>query len=457
MTINSALLTGVSALIANSSALSAISDNIANANTVGYKSDETNFEDLVTQQSVYTQHNSGGVVADIRQDVTQQGTLTQATAATDLGVNGRGFFVTTDKPTGLTAVDTRTFTRAGDFTPDAQGYLRNGAGQYLQGWPADATGAVTTDPSDLTKLQTLNVNASGGAPDPTTTAAIDANLNAAQAASPQLASYSAATNSLSSYDAATGAGVKPDYSLQVPVYDSKGGRHTLQVSFLKSATPNQWNAEVYAVPASDVTGAGPNGQIAGGVVAFTADGRFDPANTTLPTTLTLGASAGGTGPSWASGLGVAGQTVALNLATSPGGLTQYAQASATDSVTGDGGAVGQLTNVTVDTKGDVEANFDNGVSRRIGQVALATFPDADGLQSVSGTGFRTTLDSGAFTLKSPGEAGAGAISPSTLESSTVDLSAQFTGLIVTQRAYSASAKIITTADQFLQDLIDLKR
>lgn len=453
MSINSAMLAGVSGLSANSSAMSAISDNIVNLNTVGYKQNRTDFVDLVTARGTQGAYNSGGVQASVRQLVTQQGQLSQTTSSTDLGIQGSGFFVTTEKP-GATAIDTRTFTRAGSFTLDSQGYLKNASGLYLQGWPSDATGKVATDPSDLTRLATIKIDASTGAPNPTTSVGVNANLASLQPVSPQEAGYAA--GAMAAYNPATAAGVKPDYSVQVPVYDSKGGKHTLQIDVLKSATPNQWHAEVRAVPASDVQGA-TNGLLSSGVIAFTADGKFDSANTTLPKTLAIGPSAGGTGPSWATGLGLAGQNLALNLATDASGLTQYALASGTTSVTGDGGPVGALTNVTVNDKGEVIANFDNGLTRRMAQVALATFPNPDGLLSVSGPGYRVSQESGTYTLKTPKSDGAGAISPSTLESSTVDLSAEFTGLIITQRAYSASAKIITTADQMLQDTIDIKR
>ena len=175
--------------------------------------------------------------------------------------------------------------------------------------------------------------------------------------------------------------------------------------------------------------------------------------------LDIGASAGPAGANgqWAAGLGVGGQQITINFATAPGGLTQLASASATQSIITNGTTFGNLTNIDVDQDGNVSANFDNGVSRRIAQVALATFVNPNGLSPISGNGYRTSLASGTFSLKAPGASGAGALSPSTLEASTVDLSSEFTGLIVTQRAYSASSKIITTADQMLQELISIIR
>jgi flagellar hook protein FlgE len=126
-------------------------------------------------------------------------------------------------------------------------------------------------------------------------------------------------------------------------------------------------------------------------------------------------------------------------------------------VTTNGTAFGNLTNVDIDEDGYVTAIFDNGVTRRIAQVAVATFANPNGLIGLNGNAYRMSNASGPYSLKSPGTGGAGLIAPSTLESSTVDLSTEFTGLITTQRAYSASSKIITTADAMLEELINIKR
>ena len=210
-----------------------------------------------------------------------------------------------------------------------------------------------------------------------------------------------------------------------------------------------------AAPATDVNTT--NGLIASGTVAFTTDGKLDPANTTLPAALVFGASGGGGSPAWADALGISAQTIGLDLDQAPGGLTQAASKNVVQSVTTNGTSFGNLGGISIDADGFVTAQYDNGVTRQIAQVALATFPDPDGLQSASGDVFKVSLDSGTYNLKTPGSGGAGTLSPSTLEASTVDLSSEFSGLIITQRAYSASSKIITTADELLQDLIDIKR
>jgi flagellar hook protein FlgE len=216
-----------------------------------------------------------------------------------------------------------------------------------------------------------------------------------------------------------------------------------------------------------VTGAGlTNGQIATGVVAFTSTGQIDPAKTTLfnmaSPSITFGASsAAAPGPgqvNWAPALGIAAQTVTLNLnggAGSTGGITQLDSQSVTQSITTNGTAFGNLTNVEINASGIVTAVFSNGVTRPIAQVAIATFPNPDGLTAVSGDAFQVSQNSGTFTLEAPGAGGAGQIDPATLESSTVDLSSQLTDLITSQSAYSASSKIITTANQMMQDLLNI--
>ena len=510
MSINSAMLAGVTGLTANASALAATSDNIANVNTVGYKLNQTNFSDLVTAASTQD-YSAGGVTTSTTAYVTQQGLLQSTSSPTDLAISGSGFFVTTQSPTDVTATAPRLFTRAGSFTVDSQGFLKNAAGLYLQGWLADTSGNINTDPSNIALLQPINVSTVGGAAGATSAAAVNANLQASQtlsqasidaagvsyatagvipatadpaaaavataimgggAAPTDAYSPTSATTSMAAYNATTGTGTKPDFSVTVPLADSQGGARSMQIDFLKSDLgPNQWYAEAHVVPASDVTAGAPliDGQVSTGVVSFTPDGRLDPNNTTLfnmaanggQASITFGASnaaAPAAGQvNWAPNLGINGQTVALTLGSAAGGLTQYDSQSIVQSVTTNGTPFGNLTSINIDSSGFVTAAFDNGVTRRIAQVAVATFPNPDGLSPVSGDAYRVSLQSGTYNLKPPGSGGAGTISPSSLEASTVDLSQEFSNLITTQQAYSASSKIITTADQMMQDLINVIR
>ncbi len=448
------MLAGVSGLIANSSALAAISDNIANVNTTAYKDNQVDFYTMVTSQAVTGQYSAGGVGSKNQQLVSQQGLIQGASSPTDMAISGDGFFAVSTSSTAQASE----FTRAGAFTPDANGYLVNDAGLYLQGWPVNANGTFTTDPSDLSKLQPINVKNLGAAVEQTSSVGVNANLDETTVVGAGAATYNAATNSMAAFEA-TGTGTAPDAPpIDLNVIDSVGGSHQLQVAFEKTSTPNQWNAEIYAVPASDVTTAGPNGQIAAGLVNFNSDGSIDLATSTLfgaagaTPSITLGAS-GAAAPAWSTGLGISGQTVSVDLSQ----LTQLASPSTVNSVTSDGASAGNIIGVQVDANGVVSALFDNSQVRDIAQVAIATFPNADGLTPVTGNAYTASLPAGNMTLKAAGTGGAGKIAPSSLEASTVDLSTEFTGLITTQKAYSASSKIITTADTMLDELINIIR
>ncbi|MDO8900848.1 MAG: flagellar hook protein FlgE [Phenylobacterium sp.] len=461
MSINSAMLAGVSGLTANSSALAAISDNIANINTVAYKRNQVNFANIVTAQAVTGRYSAGGVQGLTRQYISQQGLIQSANSSTDLAISGDGFFIVTEKGFGLTDADKRVFTRAGSFNVDSDGYLRNDAGFYLQGWPIAADGTINYNPSDLTELNSINVKNLGSAVQATANVTLNANLDKRQTISAAEGTYDPATRSMADWeensDPATGT--QPDFSIEMNIVDTMGGTHKVSFSLLRSAAnPNEWHAEIFAIPAADVTG-GPSGQIAQGLVMFNQDGTIDLANTTLfgaagaAPTISLAASGAGGTPRWDDGLGVGAQDIRFDLDK----LTQYASASTVRIVNPDGATVGTVVGVQVDEGGIVSAIFDNSQIRQIARIGVATFANPDGLQAVSGNSYRATIDSGEYVIKLPGQGGAGSISPSTLENSTVDMSAEFTGLITTQKAYSACSRIITTADQMLDELISMRR
>jgi len=456
MSINSALLAGVSGLVANSSALAAISDNISNVNTTAYKRNQVDFSTLVTSQAVKGEYSAGGVQGVTKTFVSQQGLIQSAASSTDLAISGDGFFVVSDSST----TPASKFTRAGAFEPDANGFLKNDAGLYLQGWPAQANGTFNINPSDLNSVQPINVKNLGAAVQQTSNITLSANVDAGGAISPGEATYVANTNkSMADYASNPATGTKPDFTVETNVIDSQGNTHKVAIGFLKDhLAPNQWHAEIYAIPATDVTVGGRPGQLASGLVEFNQDGSINLSTTTLfgaagaAANLTLGAS-GAAAPAWAAALGIQGQTLNIDLSN----LTQYATASTVNKVTSDGAGVGNIIGIQVGTDGVVSALFDNAQVRKIAQVAIATFPNANGLQATSGNAYRGTLTAGQMTLKTPGNGGAGVVSASSLEASTVDLSSEFTGLITTQKAYSASSKIITTADQMLDELINIIR
>ena len=470
MSINGAMLAGVSGLASNAAALSSISQNISNVNTVGYKRVATEFSTVVNTQSKGVSYSAGGVKANTRQFISQPGQLQRTTSSTDLAIAGDGFFVVTEKSENLTPSDARLFTRAGAFTVDELGYLKNTAGYFLQGWAIDADGNANIDPSDMNRLSSINVGKVGGAAEPTTRVSLNANLRSSTTPNADIANYDPATNSMSMYTIDPDTGIKPDFEITVPVSDSKGGQQNIVVSFLKSDNANEWYAEIRAPDGMVDNTASPNNMLKSGIVLFTQDGRFDiegmralgadalfnPDNPVLEiaasgTTAALGS------PKWSDSLGVAAQSISFDLNASAGGLTQYDSTSFVQATFTNGTAFGNLTEIQIDDDGYVTAIFDNGVMRKIAQVALATFPSTNNLTEVSGNAYRVSQDSGTFNLKAPGTGGAGLIGASQLEASTVDLSHEFTSLITTQRAYSASSKIITTADEMLAELINIKR
>jgi flagellar hook protein FlgE len=459
MSINSAMLSGVSGLITNSSALAAISDNIANVNTTAYKRNQVNFANVVTAQAVKGRYSAGGVQAVTRQFISQQGLIQSSTSATDLGISGDGFFVVATKGGPLTAADERVFTRSGSFSVDADGYLVNDANLYLQGWPVQDDGTFNINPSDLNMMQSINVKNLGAAVRGTSNIVVNANLNKSLAAdAAKNTAYAPGEMALWAANPADANAIQPDFTFEMNVIDSVGATHKVAVAFLKDdAVPNLWHTEIYAVPASDISGA-TNGLISSGNLAFTADGQLDLANaaTTLfgPTAqINLGASGSAATPRWADSLGIEASAIDLDWSK----VTQYASASTLNSSNSDGANVGNVVGVQVSEDGVVSAIFDNSEVRQIAKVGLASFANPDGLAAVSGNAYRATIPSGEFVIKQAGIGGAGGIAAGTLEASTVDLSSEFTGLITTQKAYSASSKIITTADQMLEELINIKR
>ena len=465
MGISASLLIGVSGLTSNAEAMSTISNNIANVNTTAYKRNGTSFQQLVagkTTDGSTGAFNGSGVVNKIRQFISQSGSLQRTNQSTDLAVSGNGFFVVADKVKGLTPTDVRSFTRLGDFQPDEEGYLKNSNGQYLLGWPQDGQGNIDYDVADLTKLQPIKVTGLSGIAVKSTTVSIGANLNDATPVSTGAATYAATpvgvlpAKNMAQYAANPANGTKPDFEISIPITDSKGNTRTLTLSVLKKGA-NEWFGEVRGVDAelADDT----NGLITSGLIKFTPDGTLDMANTTLfgaagATKLDIGASSATTGIRWATGPGIENTSLTFDLKTA---LRQNAGTTQVNNITSDGKATGKLQDVNVASNGTLSAVFDNGSVIGISTVAIASFNNADGLSVSSGGSLSQTFASGGYNLKIPGLGGAGTVASKQLEASNVDLTSEFTGLITTQRAYSASSKIITTADQMLDELINIKR
>jgi flagellar hook protein FlgE len=446
MSIYTALRAGVSGLTANSSALAVISDNIANVNTVGYKRGSVDFSALVNAQNSNTTYNAGGVLPLTRQQISLQGSLEQSRSTTDLAISGDGFFIVSTNSQQLSNGGSVLFTRAGSFTIDADGYMVNAQGLYLQGWPVGADGGVTSSPTSLSAIEPVNISGVGGLAEPTANVSLNANLNSGQT------DYAGAQGAYDVGDLATGT-ITPHFESSLEIYDSLGAPRTIAFGFLKTG-PNTWVVEAYARPQSNITGGGATGGVlAAGILNFNTDGTVASVagHGTVSTVDDINAAFT---IDWAASTGAADQNVALNLIS---GMTQFANNYGVTSVTADCVPPGDLVGLVLEGDGFLTAQFSNGRARALYQVPLATFLNPNGLKPDVGGAFRTTLESGLYNINASNAGGAGRIVSGALEASNVDLAAEFTNLITTQRAYSASSRIITTADEMLEELLRIKR
>lgn len=431
MSLYGALFTGVSSLSANSRALGISSNNIANVNTVGYKSSQAQFSTLLASTTAAGTFSSGGVRAETQNLINRQGLLQISESPTDIAVNGSGFFVVANTPDASQGL---LFTRSGSFDQDADGYLRNSAGYYLQGWRVDASGNL---PSNRNDLEPINLNQLTGTAEATTQVSLRANLSAAETIETP---YTAG-------DINAGT-VTADFERTVEIYDTQGGAQPFRIAFVKTAA-NTWDYEViYEGPVANIGGAG-NNPVATGTVTFNTDG----------TLATPASGLAAVSIPWAAASGLAAQTVNLDFGTAgeANGVTQYNSGSALISSSVDGALFGGLSGVRIDEEGFLTAIFDNGVQRQVFKLPVATFQNPNGLSAITGNAYLRTDESGNYTLLEPQTGGAGSIAASSLEASTVDLAKEFTDLITTQRAYSAATRIISTSDQMLEELIRIKR
>ena len=446
MSLYGALFSGVSGLAAQSQAMGMISDNIANVYTIGYKKTQAQFKTLVTQSATSTTYSPGGVQSRPSQLIDQQGLLQASASDSDLALAGDGFFVVNSLANPTPIDGEYLFTRAGSFTPDENGNLRNAAGLYLQGWPIDATGNIPSNRSDLSQLETVNINGLTGTAAASTTVSFSANLQASQTINAAVVGATYAVG-----DLATDT-VTPDFERTIQIFDSQGGSRSLTFSFLKDNTANDWLVEVFVEPAADTDlGTHPNGLIASGTMAFNTDGTLDLGGTTAGL-LNLAIT-------WDPAIGVDPSAIAVDFGTdaTADGMTQYDSASLLESSSTDGSVFGALDSIVFSEEGVVTAVFKNGTRRNINQLPVAVFTNPNGLGNRTGNAYIATTESGALSLNEAGVGGAGLVAPSALEASTVDLAEEFTNMIITQRAYSASGKIITTADEMLDELIRIKR
>jgi len=410
----SILNASVSGMLADSNWLSSISQNVANANTTGYKTVETDFSTLVDQVSSASA-DFGGVMTRVRSLNTMQGNVASTSTATNLAVQGSGFFVVSDSSGALY------LTRNGSFAPDASGNLVNSAGYYLMGAPANGSPTPANSLSGLTKV---NVIGAGATATPTTAGSITANLPATAAAIPT-ANLPSANTASSTYTAAT----------SLVVYDNLGGSHTINLYFANTG------AGTWEVDAFDASAAAPNGGFpySSGPLA-TGTLTFDPSTGAL--------TSGGT-------LSIAvpnGATMNLDLSN----LTQFATSFGVTAATANGNAPASVQGVSISSGGTLSLNYSNGTSSAAYDIPLANVESPDNLISVSGNAFTANTDSGPVFLGTPNSGSFGAINSGALESSTVDLATELTAMIEAQSAYEANSKVFQTGATILDVLNGLK-
>lgn len=403
MSLFNSMTTAISGMNAQSRALGHISDNVANSQTIGFKRTDTNFEDLVTQSSSRI-HTPGAVSATPEATVSLQGSLEMVDNPLSIALSGNGL-LSVAQPAGRKAdgsvafENQQLFTRAGDFRKDSSGYLVNGSGYALQGWSADANGVVNQGP-----LSPIRVDETPIAAQPTTKAALTANLPKTPASTDPV-------------------------KTQFQIYNPAGDLKTVQLSWAPGADPNTWTATA-------------------------SDGTTNLASQTLTFDPVTGAAAPGSALTFTGDFGQGSQTVALDLSN----VTQHAGTVYEQSkITVDGETSGAFRAVAIRDSGDVVVSYDNGASRTIAKVPVVTFSNPDALQRMDGQAFALSTEAGPMQVQAAGTKGAGTLTASAVEHSNVDIAAEFTKLIVAQRAYTANTRIVTTTDQMLEETINMRR
>lgn len=436
--------TALSGLQAATVDLNVTSNNIANVGTTGFKRSRTEFGDLFAVSPFGSNSNGVGNGVEILSVNQQfnQGNLEFTDASLDMALSGNGFFILSENIAGTDI----SYTRAGQFGVDSSGYITNSNGQYLQTFPVDALGNVTS--TSLNTTIPIQLPASTGAPQATTEVEVGLNIDASSTALDPAA-----------FDPTSSASF--NHSTSTTVFDSLGASHILTYYFVHdlpgSATnaandPNQWAVFTYLDGAEiDVTGGTPithtNNTLPvtqdAAIMNFNMDGTFastTPAvveNTAIP--LTNGANP---------------LTILHDFANNV--MTQYSAEFAVNTLDPNGFATGRLTGIDISETGLIRATFSNGVSTPMGQIALAEFPNAQGLQNQGSSNWLETIDSGAVITGIAGSGRFGLVQSGALETANVDLTAQLVNLITAQRNFQANARSIETSNAITDTIIQIR-
>ena len=457
MGIYGALTTAVSGLSAQSYALENISGNIANSSTTAYKRTDTAFQDLVTDSSGAKTQTSGSVKAYSRPTNDVQGTVTEAGSSTSVAISGDGYLLVQDS-TGAangstTFTGTDLYTRRGDFELDKNDNLVNGAGYYLMGNRVSATGAASSTPEviDLSNDELYPAAK-------TTTITYQANLPTA----PQTENYDATDPTSYLLDSSFGAAISSDDADDflansvaggsVTVYDQNGAAKELEVRWGKTsnadaATGANDTWSLYYMSDSTATGTETAWtQIDADAATAGAQGYvFQDGKLTTPSS----------GATTITGLTIDGTSygdVSLNHGA---GLTQYADSAgavSTSKLNQNGVASGEMTSLAIEDGGSLVATYSNGKTRTLYEIPVATFAADNQLKQMDGGAFAVTDGSGPASLGS-----GSSIVGNAIEGSNVDIADEFTKLIVTQQAYSANTRVVTTANSMMDDVLQMLR
>jgi len=411
------LFTGVSGLNAMSLAMGTIGNNIANVNTVGFKGSRNVFADLLSS-SIGRLSIGGGVRMSRVVPNFMQGSIITTGNTTDLAIDGDGFFIV-NTGNGIY------YTRNGLFLLDADGYLVTSEGYRLQGWQINQNGTIS---STLGDINLSNIMSEAHA---TSNVSLKANLDAEA----EIITTPFDWDDPSTYN----------YSTTLTVYDSLGKAHAISIYFVKTDV-NTWDAHyVYVDGTGTITDAGTQ------TLTFNSDGSLNDDNDT-PINFDFGGGA------------VSPQAISFNYGTgtSEGGTgldgsTQFAAPFSTNFLGQDGYPAGDLKSISINEDGIIEGLFSNGQVRNLYQIALANFVSPWNLAKVGDNLYAETGASGQPIIDVPNTGGRGKIISGALEMSNVDLAAEFTNLILIQRAFQANARVITTSDEMLTELVNIKR
>ena len=399
----------LSGLLAAQQQLQSVSNKLANIDTDGYKDETLTFSDIFAQTGATSgsgdsvQIGSGVAVSSTDSNFTE-GNLNSTSISSNMAISGNGFFVTQ----GTNGA--QDFTRAGDFTTNKDGQLITPSGQLLLGYPA-VNGVVNNSAS----MQPLQVGSMTSPAVPSTTVGITANLDS---------------------DTAVGGTAT---SSTVDVFDSLGTSHTLTVNYTMTAT-GTWNYTVTVPSADVVAGTAGDTTVGSGTLNFNGSGQLTSITNPVPISIPTLAD-GATQPLTLTG--------PFGTAANPT-ITQTALASATSATTTDGFAPGTLSTFAVQPDGTIEGTFTSGNTQALGQVAVASFTNNQGLVSVGNNDYQATVASGAAVIGQAGTGGRGTVVGGSVEQSNVDIATEFAKLIVAQQAYSANAKSITTFNTLSQ-------